>query len=133
MSLDSLYQDIIVDHYQNPRNYGKPDDYDFVVEDDNPSCGDELKIYGKLEDGRLTVIKFTGSGCAISMASASMMSEILQGKTVTEIRQLSALFSEMITGETEIDSEAKEELADLVALRGVVKFPIRVKCATLAW
>lgn len=133
MSLDSLYQEIIVDHYQNPRNFGELEDADFAIEDDNPSCGDEITIYGKLSGDRLEKLRFTGNGCAISMASASLMSDILVGKKISEIRQIIGLFSEMIKGEIEVDSEVEEKLGELIALKGVVKFPIRVKCATLAW
>jgi nitrogen fixation NifU-like protein len=136
VSLSDLYQEIILDHYKNPRNYGDMDEPDIHVEDNNPSCGDELEVNVKLdEDGEVIEdISFTGEGCAISMASASLMSDRLEGKTVEDAEQLRDRFKSMITSDKDEDLEdLKEELGDLVSLKGVIKFPIRVKCANLSW
>jgi nitrogen fixation NifU-like protein len=136
VSLSDLYQEIILDHYKNPRNYGDMDEPDIHVEDNNPSCGDELEVNVKLdEDGEVIEdISFTGEGCAISMASASLMSDRLEGKTVEDAEELRDRFKSMITSDKDEDLEdLKEELGDLVSLKGVIKFPIRVKCANLSW
>jgi nitrogen fixation NifU-like protein len=137
VSLSDLYQEIILDHYKNPRNYGDIDDPDMHVEDNNPSCGDELEVNVKFDEDEQVIddISFTGEGCAISMASASLMSDRLEGKSIEDAEDLRERFKSMITaddGEQDID-ELKDELGDLVSLKGVIKFPIRVKCANLAW
>jgi len=136
VSLSDLYQEIILDHYKNPRNYGEMDEPDIHVEDNNPSCGDELEVDVELdEDGEIIDdISFTGEGCAISMASASLMSDRLEGKSIEDAEDLRNRFKSMITSDEERDLEdLKEELGDLVSLKGVIKFPIRVKCANLSW
>ena len=129
MALDDLYRELILDHYSHPRNRGELPDPDIKVEGANPLCGDELSIYVKLRDGKISDVRFVGRGCSISQASASMMTEQIKGKTVEEARRLSARFKAMMQGEP----VSEDELGDLMALQGVRKFPVRVKCATLSW
>lgn len=134
MSLSDLYQDIILDHYKNPRNYGEIDNPDVYAEDNNPSCGDEIEIHLKLDESgdRIDEIKFSGQGCAISMASGSLMSDRLEGKSLEEVEELRDKFKSMITSDDD-EQDFREELGDLVSLKGVIKFPIRIKCANLSW
>ncbi|MGH7596002.1 MAG: Fe-S cluster assembly sulfur transfer protein SufU, partial [bacterium] len=130
MSLDALYQEIILDHFKNPRNFGKLDGPATGVHHENPSCGDQLDLQVVIdEQDRIGKIKFYGRGCAISQSSASMMTELVKGKTVAEARDAIASFKHMLTGE----GEAEVDLGNLEALSGVKQFPVRVKCATLAW
>jgi nitrogen fixation NifU-like protein len=128
MSLDGLYQEVILDHYKNPYNYGTLPGAS-LVHQENPSCGDQIDLQLIVADNRIQAIKFTGQGCAISRASASMMTQLVEGKTVDEARHIIEAFQQMLIG----DADAPEELGDLEALRGVRQFPVRVKCATLAW
>jgi nitrogen fixation NifU-like protein len=130
MPLDALYQEIILDHFKNPRNFGKLEGPSTAVHHENPSCGDQLDLQICIDSQqRLDQIKFYGRGCAISQSSASMMTELVKGKTVAEAREAIASFFHLLTGA----GEAKIDLGDLEALAGVKQFPIRVKCATLAW
>jgi len=130
MPLDALYQEIILDHFKNPRNFGKLDGPVTSAHHENPSCGDQLDLQVSIDtQQRLDQIKFYGRGCAISQSSASMMTELVKGKTVAAARDAIASFFHMLTGE----GEAKADLGDLAALAGVRQFPARVKCATLAW
>lgn len=129
MALDDLYREVILDHYTRPRNKGTLDDPDITVEGANPLCGDELSIYVKLTGGKISAVRFVGRGCSISQASASMMTDQITGKTLVEARVLVGRFKAMMRG----DAVPEEELGDLVALQGVRKFPVRIKCATLAW
>ncbi len=130
MSLDALYQEIILEHYKNPRNFGKLDESRAKVHYENPSCGDQIDLQIVVsEDGTIEDIRFQGRGCAISQASASLMTEAVKGKSVEEARKLIAGFKHLMTGE----SEPEVDLGDLEALSGVRKFPVRVKCAMLAW
>ncbi len=129
MSLDSLYQEVILDHYKNPHNYGTLPGAP-LIHQENPSCGDQIDLQLIVgADQRIQAIKFTGQGCAISRASASMMTQVVEGKTVDEARHLIAEFQQMLMN----DAAIPDELGDLEALRGVRQFPVRVKCATLAW
>lgn len=129
-SLEDLYREVILDHYKNPRHQGRVSGDGAVgVELQNPTCGDEIHLTLRLREGRITEVAFEGSGCSISMASASMMTEALRGKTLEEAIGVSAAFKGMLAGGT----AAEERLGDLVALSGVAQFPVRVKCATLAW
>lgn len=130
MSLDTLYQEIIIDHYKSPRCYGKLDPCDLQGHDHNPFCGDELTVYARLEGDTLKEISFEGKGCSISQASASMMTQILKEKSLKEALLFSSKLRALLRGEEEM---TEEELEDLNALRGVANFPVRVKCATLAW
>ncbi|MEY2402566.1 MAG: nitrogen fixation protein NifU [Acidimicrobiaceae bacterium] len=141
--LEDLYREIILDHYRNPRNRGElPVPPAHKVEGFNPLCGDEIVIYLDVEDGRVTDLRIDGQGCSISQSSASMMSAAVKGKTVQEARSMTRAFKAMMSihesaldggdGEApEVDPDIK--LGDLEALRGVVKFPVRIKCATLSW
>lgn len=130
-NLDTLYRQVIMDHYQHPRNRGSFEDDSLMVEMNNPSCGDRIFLQFKLDGNKITDVKFTGEGCSISLASASMMTEAIKGKTIERALQLSELFSRMMLGE-EIDFE-QFEMDDIEALQGVSNFPARIDCATLAW
>ena len=129
MALDDLYREVILDHYAHPRNRGKLEDADISVDGANPLCGDELSIFVKLADGKISDVRFMGRGCSISQASTSMMTEQIKGKTLDQAMQLVGRFKAMMHGEPAND----EELGDLIALQGVRKFPVRIKCATLSW
>ena len=142
--LEDLYREIILDHYRNPRNRGElPTPPARRVEGFNPLCGDEIVIYLDVEDGRLADLRIAGQGCSISQSSASMMSSAVKGKTVEEARRLIRAFKAMMSiheqrldgseEEEPIAAEADVKLGDLEALQGVVKFPVRIKCATLSW
>lgn len=129
--LRDLYQEVIFDHNRNPRNFRVMDNPDREVEGFNPLCGDRLTLYLKVADGIIQDASFQGSGCAISTASVSLMTEIVKGKTELEAEELFELFHKMTTGkEGEVDLEAVGKLA---VLAGVREYPARVKCATLAW
>jgi nitrogen fixation protein NifU and related proteins len=129
--LQSLYQQVILEHYRKPRNRGEIADPDAEVHMNNPTCGDEIRIQLRVRDGRVDDVKFGGQGCSISQASASMMTKQLLGKTLDEAHALAARFTEMMHGSE--DAAADKALGDLRALAGVAKFPVRVRCALLAW
>ncbi len=129
MALDDLYRELILDHYSRPRNKGTLEGADITVEGTNPLCGDELSIFVRLAEGKITDVRFVGRGCSISQASASMMTEQVLGKTLEEAKGLVQRFKAMMHG-VEV---SEDELGDLMALQGVRKFPVRVKCATLSW
>jgi nitrogen fixation NifU-like protein len=129
-SLDELYKEVILDHYRSPRNRGKLDPTDFDLHRDNPLCGDEIHVYAQVEDGRVTGISFEGKGCSISQASVSMMTEKVKGLPIEEAEGLANQFKSMMQGENPQDPE---RLGDLVALQGVQKYPVRIKCALLGW
>lgn len=131
--LQDLYQEVIIDHNRNPRNFGKLDDATQVAEGYNPLCGDKLNLYLKTEDDVITDISFDGSGCAISVASASLMTDSLKGKTIQEAEQLFENFHNLIIDENEPELDQIQSLGKLAALAGVKKYPARVKCATLCW
>jgi len=128
--LDELYRDIILDHYRNPRHRGSLADPSASHEGLNPLCGDEVTVDVALRDGRIEDIAYRGSGCSISQSSASMMTEAVAGRSTDEARHVINSFTAMMRGSDDIDPE---ELGDLEAMAGVRKFPVRVKCATLAW
>jgi nitrogen fixation NifU-like protein len=128
--LDDLYKEIILDHYRNPRHRGSLPDPSASHEGLNPLCGDEVTVDIAVKNGDIADIAYRGSGCSISQSSASMMTEAVEGKSVADVRALIGSFTEMMRGSDEIDPE---ELGDLEAMAGVRKFPVRVKCATLAW
>jgi nitrogen fixation NifU-like protein len=128
--LEELYEEIILDHYRRPRNKGRVDPSDFVAHDSNPLCGDEIDISARLDGGKIAELKFDGKGCAICTASASIMTQKLIGKTLPEARQMIGGFLSMMRGAAPFGGK---EMGDLKALEGVLKFPVRVKCATLAW
>ncbi len=128
--LDDLYREIILDHYHHPRHRGSLAAPTASHEGLNPLCGDEVTIEVVARDGRISEVAYHGGGCSISQASASMMTDAIEGKSLSEVRELSDAFLSMMRGSDEVDPAA---LGDLEALSGVRKFPVRVKCATLAW
>ena len=128
--LGDLYQELILEHYRRPRNYGRLEDHTRSAEGFNPLCGDRLSVYLKVKDGVIEEAKFEGQGCAISTASASLLTEAVKGKTEAEAEALFRGFQDLLT---KPDGEARPDLGKLEALAGVRRFPVRVKCATLAW
>jgi len=138
--LEDLYREIILDHYRSPRNRGELPPPAAHATGHNPLCGDEIEVYLDVHDGMVSDIKVAGQGCSISQSSASMMSQAVKGKTLDEVRALTRRFKglmsiEDLDGDASIDESVLEsvKLGDLEALQGVVKFPVRIKCATLAW
>ena len=146
--LDDLYREIILDHYRSPRNRGELAPPAVRAEGHNPLCGDEIQVYLDVVDGVVNDIKITGSGCSISLSSASMMSQAVKGKKIADVKALVNRFRSMMgldsdnadsdTDVLSIDDDtevavSEVKLGDLEALQGVVKFPVRIKCATLAW
>ena len=130
--LKALYQEIILDHNKSPRNFRPMEDADRSVEGYNPLCGDHYTVYVKMDDDVVNDISFTGAGCAISKASASVMSALVKGKTKAEAEKLFDQFHHLVMGEISGENQA-EELGKLAAFSGVSEFPARVKCASLAW
>ena len=141
--LEDLYREIILDHYRTPRNRGELETPPAVKADGhNPLCGDEITVYldvdtsaGSGDDAVVRDLKIGGQGCSISQSSASMMSQAMLGKTVGEVKAMIRRFKTLmgIEGIEEVDGDADIELGDLEALQGVVKFPVRIKCAVLSW
>jgi nitrogen fixation protein NifU and related proteins len=129
--LDELYQEVILDHYRRPRHHGSLPGANRSAEGYNPLCGDRLTIYLKVENGIITGVSFQGTGCAISQASASVMTSALLGKTRAEVGVLFEKFRALVSGQA-ADGDATQ-LGELTAMAGVGQFPTRVKCATLAW
>jgi nitrogen fixation protein NifU and related proteins len=140
-NLEDLYREIILDHYRSPRNRGElPSPPAHKVEGFNPLCGDEVTIYLDVRDGVLQDLKLTGHGCSISQSSSSLMSAAVKGKPLEDVNATIDNFKQLMTGhesaltETDVDAEVDlRTLGELAALQGVVKFPVRIKCATLAW
>jgi nitrogen fixation protein NifU and related proteins len=130
LSLEELYKEVILDHYRTPRNKGRLDPHDVALERNNPLCGDEIEVFVKFDGESVESVQFDGKGCSISMASASMMTEKVQGLSVKDAGELAETIKRMMAGEEEGDPEA---LGDLVSLKGVVKYPVRIKCALLGW
>jgi nitrogen fixation NifU-like protein len=130
VALDDIYKEVILDHYKNPRNKREMPGAALTYSKNNPLCGDEITVFADAEDGKLREVSFVGQGCSISQSSASMMTETVAGKTVGEVEELTANVRGMLSGDVEPDEDA---FGELVALKGVVKYPIRVKCAVLAW
>lgn len=130
--LRELYQSVIIDHGKNPRHFRPIEGYTHKLEGYNPLCGDRIELYLKVEDERITDVGFTGKGCAISMASTSLMSETIKGKTVEQARAIQRRFQDMVLSRDE-SGDAGAELDKLAVLGGVKEFPTRIKCATLAW
>ncbi len=136
MDLKELYQEIILDHGKNPRNIKKSDNFNKDAKGHNPLCGDKVHIYLKVdENNKISDIAFEGSGCAISMASASIMTDLMKEKKEVEVKELVNDFLEMIKQNPELKSKILEEneKTKLMSLSGVKKYPMRVKCATMAW
>lgn len=143
--LEDLYREVILDHYRSPRNRGELPPPAISAQGHNPLCGDEITVYVDVVDGVVNNVKVGGQGCSISQSSASMMSQAIKGRSVDEITELTQRFKRMMTIESTDDSVADDaavdpsdpaavkDLGDIAALQGVAKFPVRIKCATLAW
>ena len=136
MNLKQLYQDIILEHGKSPRNLGKCEGYSHTAKGYNPLCGDKVHVYLKLDTGKkVENLTFEGDGCAISLASASIMTELVKGKSFEETKEIMDAFLDMVKNTSEIQSNHldKEQKIKLMSLSGVKQFPMRVKCATLSW
>jgi len=129
--LRDLYQEVILDHNRKPRNFREMENADRQVEGRNPLCGDEITLFLKLDGDRVADVSFQGKGCAVSRSSASLMTSTVKGKTVEETRRLFDRFHDMITGK--LPEAERASMGSLAALGGVSRFPLRVKCASLAW
>jgi nitrogen fixation protein NifU and related proteins len=130
VALDDLYKEVILDHYKSPRNKRPLEDATVSLYKTNPLCGDEITIHARLDDGKVTAIAFEGQGCSISQASASMLTEAVGGKSIDEATALAGSFRSMMEGKVDPDEDT---FGDLVALKGVAKYPVRIKCAVLGW
>jgi nitrogen fixation NifU-like protein len=130
VSLDDLYKEVILDHYKSPRNKRPLPNATVSLHKNNPLCGDEITIHARLDDGSVAEISFEGQGCSISQASASMLTEAVAGKPIPDAATLAQQFRGMMQGSEEPN---EDELGDLMALKGVVKYPVRIKCAVLGW
>jgi nitrogen fixation protein NifU and related proteins len=130
VALEDLYKEVILDHYKNPRNKRELPGAELSCSRNNPLCGDEITVHARLEEGRIAEVTFEGAGCSISQASASMMTEAAAGRSVEQAGTLAGDFRGMMEGRVEPD---EDEFGDLIALKGVVKYPVRIKCAVLAW
>ena len=130
MALDDIYKEVILDHYKNPRNKREMVEASLTCSRNNPLCGDEITVFVRAEDDKVHEVSFVGQGCSISQSSASMMTEAVTGKPVEDVRRLIHDFRAMMAGDLD---PSEDEFGDLVALKGVVKYPIRIKCAVLAW
>ena len=136
MELKELYQEIILDHAKNPRNRGKCDGYNRDAKAHNPLCGDKVHIYLKLDENKnISGLSFEGEGCAISLASASILTEIIKGKDLSFLKKINDDFLNMIKNKTKItiNSLSDDQITTITSLSGVQEFPMRVKCATMAW
>ena len=135
MSVESMYQDIILDHYKHPQHHGLIDPFDAEVHHVNPTCGDEITLRVTLADGTIADLGWDGMGCSISQASTSVMSDLVIGKSVEQALQLQQEFLELMQsrGNAELDADAEDRLEDAIAFEGVAKYPARVKCALLGW
>ena len=130
MALDDIYKEVILDHYKSPRNKRELGDGAISCTKNNPLCGDEITVFAAVDDGAIHEVTFQGAGCSISQSSASMMTEAVAGKPVDAALEMASEFRGMMAGDVE---PTEERFGDLVALKGVVKYPIRIKCAVLAW
>jgi len=128
-ALDELYREVILEHYRHPRNQGRLPDPDVATRGHNPLCGDDIELSMKVNDDIVSDIRFLGKGCSISQASASILTEAVKGKTTAQARALIDTFKAMMRGEI----TPSDELGDIEALQGVRKYPVRIKCALLAW
>ena len=135
MSMDSMYQQIILDHYKNPHHHDLIDPFDAEVHHVNPTCGDEVTLRVKLADGTIANVGWDGEGCSISQASTSVMADLVVGKAIDDAMALQARFLELMQsrGNAELTEDDEESLEDAVAFEGVSKYPARVKCALLGW
>jgi nitrogen fixation NifU-like protein len=130
LSLEELYKEVILDHYRTPRNKGRLDPHDIALERNNPLCGDEIELFVNFDGDSVGDLKFDGKGCSISQASASMMTEKVKGLNVKDASALAESIKRLMAGEEDGDPN---KLGDLVSLKGVVKYPVRIKCALLGW
>jgi nitrogen fixation protein NifU and related proteins len=132
MRLDQLYQEIILDHYKHPHGKGLREPYDAEAHHVNPTCGDEITLRVRVDDGVVDDVSYQGMGCSISQASASVLYELVRGRKVTEALSTGDSFTEVMTGRGEVEPD-EDILGDGIAFAGVAKYPARVKCALLAW
>lgn len=130
--LNDLYQEVILDHYKRPRNFGELTEANRKAEGYNPLCGDRVEVYVKLDNDVIQDVRFKGSGCAISTASASLMTDSLKGKTIQDMEALFRTFHGLVTGKPDV-AQKGAELGKLAVFHGVSEYPVRVKCATLVW
>jgi len=130
VALDDIYKEVILDHYKNPRNKRELPGAELQCHANNPLCGDEITVFAHVDGGAVAEVTFQGAGCSISQSSASMMTEAVTGVKIGDARGLAERFRGMMAGDVE---PAEDEFGDLVALKGVVQYPIRIKCAVLAW
>jgi len=130
VALDDIYKEVILDHYKSPRNKRELAGATFTCSANNPLCGDEITVFANVADGVVTEVTFQGAGCSISQSSASMMTQAITGKSVDDAKRMAADFRGMMAGEVD---PSEDVFGDLIALKGVVKYPIRIKCAVLAW
>ena len=130
MALDDIYKEVILDHYKSPRNKRELPEAELQCHANNPLCGDEITVYAHVENDAVAAVTFQGAGCSISQSSASMMTEAVTGAPVADALKLASDFRGMMAGDLE---PSEDEFGDLVALKGVVQYPIRIKCAVLAW
>jgi nitrogen fixation NifU-like protein len=133
MSLSDLFTEIILDHYQHPHNHGVIENATQNSRGYNESCGDDIEITLLVKNGIIEDARFSGAGCSISQASASIMTDLVKGKSIGEAKRIADKFYAMVKGTEPSNDSEQEELGDAVALKGVSKFPVRVKCATLSW
>jgi nitrogen fixation NifU-like protein len=133
IDLRDLYQDVIIDHNKSPRNFGRPETCDHQADGNNPLCGDKVTVYLTVAGGVIESVQFEARGCAISVASASMMTEMVKGRPLAEARAMFEDFREVVTRKGDVGPDDLERLDKLAALIGVREFPMRVKCATLPW
>ena len=130
LSLEELYKEVILDHYRAPRNKGRIDPHDVALERNNPLCGDEIELFLRFDGDTVEGVAFEGKGCSISQASTSMMTEKVKGLAAKDAAGLAESIKRMMAGDEDGDADA---LGDLVSLKGVVKYPVRIKCALLGW
>jgi len=133
MSINELYREVILDHSEKPRNKRKLENAQFHEHGSNPLCGDKVDLYLNFENNRVKEISFEGSGCSISQASISMLTEVIEGKTIDEIQEIISDFKGMMLEDQPNTFEDDEDLEDLASLEGVKRYPVRIKCALLGW
>jgi nitrogen fixation protein NifU and related proteins len=135
LPMDSMYREIIIDHYKRPQHHGLPDDFDAEIHHVNPTCGDQVTLRIRIADGTVKDLGWVGEGCSISQASSSVMSELVVGRRVADALELHEKFLRLMQsqGQADLTDEQADELGDAVAFEGVSKYPARVKCALLGW
>jgi nitrogen fixation protein NifU and related proteins len=135
LPMDSMYREIIIDHYKRPQHHGLPDDFDAEIHHVNPTCGDQVTLRIRIADGTVKDLGWVGEGCSISQASSSVMSELVVGRRVADALELHERFLRLMQsqGQADLTDEEADELGDAVAFEGVSKYPARVKCALLGW